>query len=616
MVRDSIDDEWRVVSWEEAIARSPPGFRAHPGRARRRLHRRHLLLALHQRGGLRRPEDGARGVRQQQHRHLRAGLPLAHRLRAEPDLRHLRRHPGLQVGREGRRDPAHRRQPHRRPPGVRLPDEAAAARRAPRSSWPTRAGSTSCAAPHVEAAHHLPVLPGSNVAFVNAMAHIIVTEGLHDEAFLRERCENVDDYLAFIARRRELPRGDRGGDRRPARASCARRPGSTPPAANSAIYYGLGVTEHSQGSTMVMGMANLAMVTGNIGREGVGRQPAARAEQRPGLLRHGLLPPRVPRLPPRLARRRARHLRVAVGARRWTRSPACASPTCSTRPSAGRSAGSSSRARTSRSPTPTPSTSRRRCRRWTWSSSRTCSSTRPPGSPTSSCPALSFLEKDGTFTNAERRINRVRPVFPSRGRQGRVAGGLRDRAGHGLRHALRLGRARSWTRSPRPRRPSPASPSPGSTRRARCSGRSTTPHRTARPRCTSGSSCAARATWWRRSTCRPPSAPPAATRWCSPRAASSASTTSARRPGVRPTRPGTPRTSWRSTPPTPTCAGSRPATGSSCPVAGRHDHAAPPWCPSGCPPASSTRPSTTRSPAPTWSRPRTPTGPPTARSTR
>src|SRR5690606_21189745 len=42
---------------------------------------------------------------------------------------------------------------------------------------------------------------------------------------------------------------------------------------NAAIYYGLGVTEHSQGSTTVMGIANLAMATGNIGREGVGVNP-------------------------------------------------------------------------------------------------------------------------------------------------------------------------------------------------------------------------------------------------------------------------------------------------------------------------------------------------------
>ena len=107
------------------------GLPGHPGRARRRLDRRHLLQPLHQRGGLRRPEDGAGGVRQQQHRHLRAGVPLAHRLRPQADLRHLRRHPGLPLGRPGRRDPADRRQPDRRPPGLRLADEEAAARGRP-----------------------------------------------------------------------------------------------------------------------------------------------------------------------------------------------------------------------------------------------------------------------------------------------------------------------------------------------------------------------------------------------------------------------------------------------------------------------------------------------------
>ena len=79
--------------------------------------------------------------------------------------------------------------------------------------------------PHVEAAYHLPVLPGSNVAFVNAMAHVIVTEGLHDEEFVRERCENVDDYLAFIADPVQLPRGD-GRDhrhRRPTQLRAAAR---------------------------------------------------------------------------------------------------------------------------------------------------------------------------------------------------------------------------------------------------------------------------------------------------------------------------------------------------------------------------------------------------------
>jgi len=57
---------------------------------------------------------------------------------------------------------------------------------------------------------------------------------------------------------------------------------------------------------MVMGIANLAMADpATIGREGVGRQPASRSEQRSGLVRHGLFPARIPRLPSRVGR----HLR-------------------------------------------------------------------------------------------------------------------------------------------------------------------------------------------------------------------------------------------------------------------------------------------------------------------
>jgi hypothetical protein len=71
----------------------------------------------------------------------------------------------------------------------------------------------------------------------------------------------------FRRRRRTRPR-PRSGDRRAGRTAARRRaPYAT---GGNAIYYGLGVTEHAQGSTTVMGIANLAMATGNIGREGVG----------------------------------------------------------------------------------------------------------------------------------------------------------------------------------------------------------------------------------------------------------------------------------------------------------------------------------------------------------
>ena len=113
------------------------------GDLRAQVDRRPHLEPLHQRGDLPRAEARPRGLRQQQHRHLRPGLPLADRLRPRPDLRHLGRHPGLRLGREGGRDRRHRRQPDRRPPGLRLADEAAAARGREARSSSTRAGSTS-----------------------------------------------------------------------------------------------------------------------------------------------------------------------------------------------------------------------------------------------------------------------------------------------------------------------------------------------------------------------------------------------------------------------------------------------------------------------------------------
>ena len=129
-------------------------------------------------------------------------------------------------------------------------------------------------APHVSAEYHLPVRPGANVAVMNALAHVIVEEGLDDRDFVSKRCEEpaFNDWLAFIKGEENSPEnseqhtGIPAADLRAAARLYAQ-------AGNGAIYYGLGVTEHSQGSTTVMAIANLAMLTGNIGREGVGVNP-------------------------------------------------------------------------------------------------------------------------------------------------------------------------------------------------------------------------------------------------------------------------------------------------------------------------------------------------------
>ncbi len=128
--------------------------------------------------------------------------------------------------------------------------------------------------PHIEANYHLALRPGTNVALINALAHVIVSEGLVKEDFVRARCEieSFEKWRRFVAEERNSPEAMESVTGVPARdlRAAARLYAS---GGNGAIYYGLGVTEHSQGSTMVMGIANLAMATGNIGREGVGVNP-------------------------------------------------------------------------------------------------------------------------------------------------------------------------------------------------------------------------------------------------------------------------------------------------------------------------------------------------------
>ncbi|NBO20620.1 MAG: formate dehydrogenase subunit alpha, partial [Rhodobacteraceae bacterium] len=128
--------------------------------------------------------------------------------------------------------------------------------------------------PHVRAAHHLQLTPGTNVAVVTALAHVIVTEGLMDETFIRDRCDwdEFQDYAAFVADPRHSPEASQMLTGVPA-AELRAAARLFAKGGNGAIYYGLGVTEHSQGSTTVIGIANLAMLTGNIGRPGVGVNP-------------------------------------------------------------------------------------------------------------------------------------------------------------------------------------------------------------------------------------------------------------------------------------------------------------------------------------------------------
>jgi formate dehydrogenase major subunit len=128
--------------------------------------------------------------------------------------------------------------------------------------------------PHIRADYHLKLMPGTNVAIVNALAHVIVTENLCREDYVAERCDTASfaEWKEFVALPENSPEAVQAATGVPADAiRGAARLYAT--GGNAAIYYGLGVTEHAQGSTMVIGIANLAMATGNVGRDGVGVNP-------------------------------------------------------------------------------------------------------------------------------------------------------------------------------------------------------------------------------------------------------------------------------------------------------------------------------------------------------
>ncbi len=136
--------------------------------------------------------------------------------------------------------------------------------------------------PHIRADVHLQLKPGTNVAVINALAHVAVTEGLIDARYVAERCDDksFQQWKEFVARPENSPEAVEQASGVP--AALLRQAGrlyatgaatATGARGNSAIYYGLGVTEHAQGSTMVMGIANLAMACGMVGREGVGVNP-------------------------------------------------------------------------------------------------------------------------------------------------------------------------------------------------------------------------------------------------------------------------------------------------------------------------------------------------------
>ncbi|NIJ09927.1 formate dehydrogenase major subunit [Saccharomonospora amisosensis] len=266
--------------------------------------------------------------------------------------------------------------------------------------------------PYIEATHHLQLAPGTNVAVVNAMAHVVVTEGLLDREFVDSRCEDFDSWAEFIARPENSPEAVEEITGVPAaevRAAARLYAGG----GNAAIYYGLGVTEHSQGSTMVMGMANLAMACGQIGREGVGVNPLRGQNNVQGSCDMGSFPHELSGYR-HVSDDAVREVFEKLWDRQLLPEPGLRIPNMFDAAIDGTFRGLFVQGEDIAQSDPNINHVHAALSAMELVVVQDLFLNETAKFAHVFLPGTSFLEKDGTFTNAERRINRVRPVMPSK----------------------------------------------------------------------------------------------------------------------------------------------------------------------------------------------------------
>ena len=417
MVRESIDDEWRVVSWNDAIAYAAERFLA--------IQREHGVGAI---GGI----TSSRCTNEEVYvvqKMIRAAfgnnnVDTCARVCHSPTGYGLKQTFGTSAGTQDFESVAHS-------------DVIVVIGANPTDGHPVfasrmkkrlRAGAKLVVidprridlvrSPHVEAAHHLQLQPGTNVAVVNALAHVVVTEGLVDRSFVAERCEDDSfaQWEAFIAQPENSPEALESVTGVPAaEVRAAARLYAT--GGNAAIYYGLGVTEHSQGSTMVMGMANLAMATGNIGRTGVGVNPLRGQNNVQGSCDMGSFPHELPGYR-HVSDPAVRGIFEAVWGRTIDPEPGLRIPNMLDAAIAGRYLGMFIQGEDIAQSDPNVQHVKAALGSLQLLVVQDLFLNETAKFAHVFLPGTSFLEKDGTFTNAERRINRVRPVMaPATGKQ-------------------------------------------------------------------------------------------------------------------------------------------------------------------------------------------------------
>ena len=268
--------------------------------------------------------------------------------------------------------------------------------------------------PGVVAAHHLQLMPGTNVAVINALAHVIATDNLIKREFVEERCDaqSFKEWEAFISLPENSPEALEASSRVPA-AQIRAAAHLFANAKNGSIYYGLGVTEHSQGSTMVMGIANLAMATGNIGRKGVGVNPLRGQNNVQGSCDMGSFPHELSGYR-HISNPDTRKIFNDAWGIELQAEPGMRIPNMFDSAIVGEYRGLFVQGEDIAHSDPNTSHVHAALRAMDMVIVQDLFLNETSKFAHVFLPGTSFLEKDGTFTNAERRINRVRPVMKSK----------------------------------------------------------------------------------------------------------------------------------------------------------------------------------------------------------
>jgi len=265
---------------------------------------------------------------------------------------------------------------------------------------------------HIEADYHLPLKPGTNVAMINAFGYVAATEGLLQEDYIEERCDQqaYDAWKKFIVDPVNSPEQVAEITGVPAEdIYAAARLYAT--GGNAAIYYGLGVTEHSQGSTMVMGMANLAMATGNVGRTGVGVNPLRGQNNVQGSCDMGSFPHELPGYRP-VSDTEIRGQFEQDWQADIDPEPGYRIPNMFDQAIGGNYKGMYVQGEDIAQSDPNTLHVEAALRSLDFLVVQDLFLNETARFAHVFLPGTSFLEKDGTFTNAERRISRVNPVMP------------------------------------------------------------------------------------------------------------------------------------------------------------------------------------------------------------